>query len=220
MKQIFTLITAAIFFNLTATANSQLSSTLVLNNKKNEVSHISFLPVYGFSIKVTNNDDKVDIWWRTETEVETKTFEIERSSDGINFFSLVVINGAKNSNIPLEYKRTDDNPVNGVNFYRVKETSSTNSISYSAVAKVKMTKDAIVKMYPNPVQERLTIQYNGMNPSLIKIIDGIGRTVKSILPNSINSFVSIDVASLAAGTYTVILFDKETIIQTDRILKR
>lgn len=220
MNRLFTLLVTIVIFNLSAQANNNSSKTLAVSQQTVEPSTKNLLPVYGFTIKATNYNDKVEIWWRTETEVETKTFEVERSSDGIHFTSLVVIDGAKNSNVPLEYKSADDNPSNGLNFYRVKETSSTNVVSYSAIAKVKTSKDAVVKLYPNPVHEKLTIQYDVMQPTQIKIIDLMGRTIKSVQTNKASSFTSIDVNSLAAGTYTVVLYDKETIIQTQRILKQ
>lgn len=71
--------------------------------------------------------------WKTTTEINNDYFTLERSSDATFFSELGTIQGAGNSNTSLHYQFTDNAPLEGVNYYRLKQTDFDGTYSYSNI---------------------------------------------------------------------------------------
>ncbi|MBS1510108.1 MAG: metallophosphoesterase [Bacteroidetes bacterium] len=81
------------------------------------------LPVVVSAFNATLNNNKVQLDWSTEVEQDNKYFTIDRSTDGVNFQLLGNTDGAVNTNTTHWYHLTDLAPAEGVNYYRLSETS-------------------------------------------------------------------------------------------------
>jgi len=66
--------------------------------------------------------EKVLIEWTTASEIKNDYFSIERSTDGINFEVIEVVNGAGNSMEIIDYSTFDLDPLVGMVFYRIRQT--------------------------------------------------------------------------------------------------
>lgn len=67
------------------------------------------------------------------------------------------------------------------------------------------TKEFVDKIYPNPANDIVTIQFNSKNDYILAIIDNSGKLVKyMLLQDSINN---INVSDLIPGNYTFIISD-------------
>lgn len=88
------------------------------------------------------------IRWSTATETNNDHFEIERSTDGINYNLIGTVNGAGNSTHTISYLFLDLNPLASVNYYRLKQidfngdnsTSSIISVDNSCIINLKVIK--------------------------------------------------------------------------------
>ena len=81
------------------------------------------------------------------------------------------------------------------------------------------------KLYPNPANESVRIQMNGLNAILINckltVVDIIGKKVIERNGNSFKaSFTDIEVANLKQGIYIVSLTNGTSTIQTERLIVR
>ena len=94
-------------------------------------------------------------------------------------------------------------------------------ITYDDLSSVKENKMANLKIYPNPIQDNLTIEIveeiDFKNPVNFRLVDLAGRIVldKQILYNR----ESLSTQQLADGVYTAIIFQNETSIYTQKIIK-
>jgi len=149
---------------------------------------IAALPITLISFEVAvNEDNEVKLDWTTATEVNNSFYTIERSTDGINFETVANIDGAGNSNAVLFYTYVDTKPVNGLSFYRLKQTDFNGEFDYSQVrsvrvAEIKKEFKASYKAYPNPIAkgEVLKIGYElekDQTLSLI-IINRTGQVIR------------------------------------------
>jgi hypothetical protein len=59
--------------------------------------------------------------WATSTEINNQYFEILRAGDDANFVIIDKLNGANNSSESRNYTYTDDNPLKGNNYYKLKQ---------------------------------------------------------------------------------------------------
>ncbi len=75
------------------------------------------------SFEVIGHADKVDLKWATRTENVNAVFIIERSRDGKNFEEVTRVSGAGKGNFYMEYFDADYAPLEGVSYYRLKQSN-------------------------------------------------------------------------------------------------
>lgn len=63
----------------------------------------------------------IEIKWRTESEVNSDYFVLEKSEDGVQFHPFIQTKAQGNTSLPTDYIISDNIPVNGVNYYRLTE---------------------------------------------------------------------------------------------------
>lgn len=113
------------------------------------------LPVELLAFTASDKDDYVRLDWTTASEINNDFFTIERSSDMFSFDPLAIVSGSGNSNVLLSYQYDDREPLEGVSYYRLKQTDFDGSFKYSEV--IKMQRSTILSeglnmlVYPNPV---------------------------------------------------------------------
>ena len=169
------------------------------------------LPIVLSSFTAKKDNSIVRIKWSTQAEINNDYFSIERSKDGWNWEELERVKGAGNSNIPLEYKAVDDFPLKGSSYYRLKQTDYNGNFSYSEVKTVQFYQSGIV-IYPNPVNELLTIQQL-CGECWVTIYDNTGRMIN-------NKHTSqIDTQNWSKGVYNIIIFSKNNILYSSKIIK-
>ena len=91
------------------------------------------LPIELVNFTSQCNGNAVQVSWSTATETNNSHFTLQRSDDGINFRDIAVVQGAGNSSQLLNYSFTDEEPVLGTVYYKLKQTdynghSSTTSL--------------------------------------------------------------------------------------------
>jgi Icc-related predicted phosphoesterase len=86
----------------------------------------TFTVVVGSSLSMAVNrydalakNDKALLQWNTSHEVNSDYFTIERSANGIDYETLMVVPGAGNSSLPQRYEFQDSKPLAGSNYYRL-----------------------------------------------------------------------------------------------------
>ena len=100
----------------------------------------STLPIELLRFTAVAKDTYVQIDWLTATEINNDYFNVERSADGLNFNSMSKINGAGNSTEVLSYSSVDERPLDGISYYRLKQTDYDGETSYSNIEAVAFNK--------------------------------------------------------------------------------
>lgn len=88
------------------------------------------LPIELLSFSVNAGTESVLVSWETATETNNDFFTIERSTDVQNWEILGYVDGAGNSNRPLSYSFTDSRPLDGISYYRLKQTDYDGQYEY------------------------------------------------------------------------------------------
>ncbi len=150
--------------------------------------------------------EDVQIDWKTIAEVNSKSMELERSTNGVDWTVIETKAAAGNSTSPIDYDYLDVNPWNGATllYYRLKLIDLTNEFSYSPIRSVEKTivgtdafKEKTVFFHPNPAHDFLTITFPELAEGELLIYDGNGVLQKRIK----EAAAKIDVADLAPGIY-------------------
>lgn len=104
------------------------------------------LPIELLTFDAKLNDQIVDLYWQTALETNNDYFTIERSVDAIHFEELLKIKGAGNSTTTLNYYALDNSPLNGISYYRLKQTDYDGKYEYSKFVSVEFTSSHIKTM--------------------------------------------------------------------------
>lgn len=183
------------------------SSNLILDNlvliRKTVGSVV--LPLSIISVNASLMGNGVQIKWTTANEINISHFIIERSVSGNNWESIFQIN-ATNTNVLHEYSITDNSPVNGISYYRLKSIEEDGKISYSAVQVIRLNNSkSQVNIFPNPSHNEFSFQLSNMiQASDIQQINIFSNTGQLVL--SVNGFQQkVSTSKFAKGMYTVII---------------
>ncbi|MCS6981476.1 MAG: T9SS type A sorting domain-containing protein [Flavobacteriales bacterium] len=177
---------------------------------------VSPLPVSLTSLTATCNNDHILITWTTASELNSKEFVVQRSTDLQNWVFVGAKPGAGNSNQPLSYSLVDPRPEPGVNYYRLLQFDYNNSdpaiygpVSSSCSPTGEPTGENLV-FYPNPSTDWMTVDVvlaEAWDNAELRIMDVTGKLVQLqnvSLKEGFNSF-KVDVSNLAPATYAFVL---------------
>lgn len=157
--------------------------------------------------------------WATATEQDNKGFDVERSMDGrswttIGFVASLAENGK--STMRLDYNFTDSKPLNGRNFYRLKQTDHNAAYTYSEVKMISIDKATTVDIYPNPATDRISLSGLKGNEQIF-IYDASGRLRLQLKAE--NVMVHIPLNNLDQGMYYINITDQEGSTTAYKIMK-
>lgn len=164
----------------------------------------SLLPIELAYFRAKGEDQQVYLEWQTEVEINNAFFEIEHSQNGKDFKAIAYLEGAGTSVRAQKYQFQHKAPVQGINYYRLKQTDFDGAFSYSAIETVKhqTLSNPSVKVYPNPVSERFTITHNSEEEiSEIKLYSVLGQQLVGRWMEAQTSYALP--GNLAAGQYVL-----------------
>jgi|WetSurSiteA1Bulk_404760.scaffolds.fasta_scaffold00523_6 hypothetical protein len=122
------------------------------------------LPVELSLFTATFSKNEINLFWKTETEVDNYGFEIERRIDDKDWNQITFVVGNGNSNSPKEYSFSDkDLFAGGSKFqYRLKQIDNDGSFDYSNVVEVEVVPDQyeLSQNYPNPFNPSTVIEFS------------------------------------------------------------
>lgn len=181
----------------------------------------STLPIFLLNLKANKLNDKVLINWQTTSEINSRSFAVERSNDGVIFTTLNNIAAAGNSTLLTNYLTEDKHPLPGSNFYRIKQVSGDGRFVYSMVVSVTFNpSEGIAVIYPNPAKDAITLQvpYDGSShPIMYKLFNIKGQV---LLANKISNNVTIiPLSNLSPSNYFLKIVDGNQEIKTFKIVK-
>lgn len=167
------------------------------------------LPVTLVSFNATANDalQEVETEWTTSLEINNHYFAIERSEDGMSFTEIGRVTGAGNHTGNLHYQFTDQQPIAGLAYYRLKQVDLDGQYEYSGIVPVTLGNNSNFSVYPNPAEDVLNIAIANPGPEIVcSIFDVSGKKVfeKTFQPNRLSKTESISLPAkqiLAAGIY-------------------
>lgn len=170
--------------------------TLAMNNGTQP------LPVEltSFSAKRINN--LVALNWQTASEFNNDYFQIEKSKDALHWDAIGKISSLGNSTQLRQYQFNDSFPIQGINYYRLKQVDLDGSYTYSNVCNAIFDAQRGITWtaYPNPAGALLSIELSQLTEAInYRITDLFGRVVINGKLNSLKS--TIDIHSIASGTY-------------------
>lgn len=144
--------------------------------------------------------------WATSSEINNEYFTVERSRDGNHWEPILNTPGAGNSQQTLYYTAWDENPMQGMCYYRLKQTDFDGAFEYSHVVAVKINsgEHGTVQAYPNPTTAVLNVVGDELELTDVVVLDIVGKNVT----NQVNfihrgTLMELDLTALPSGTFFI-----------------
>lgn len=184
--------------SLTGISNFNGVWTLAGNN--------SPLPVELLSFTATPEDNqKVICRWTTAIEINNDYYTVERSKDGLSFTDVGVVDGMGTTSVLTNYDFTDAAPLNGLSYYRLRQTDFDGGQHYSNVIPVWINSTTpFINLFPNPTSGEVFVWLGNLETtnSPYQIYDVAGRLVASGQFQA--EFANrLDFASFESGIYSL-----------------
>ncbi|MBN4052386.1 T9SS type A sorting domain-containing protein, partial [Sphingobacteriaceae bacterium AH-315-L07] len=191
------------------------SNFIVTNTALKEFSPFTFgsinsnhpLPIELIDFSAARQDYVVVIKWTTAIEINNDFYTIERSNDGLNFEEIMEVNGAGNSNSKLDYSLTDEYPLDGMSYYRLKQTDYDGKFSYSEMVYVRSNNSEAVigNIYFNNSSNELNVMFEVEDQEMIELscYDMRGKMVVNEMLEAMKgeNEIFIDLESISSGIY-------------------
>jgi uncharacterized repeat protein (TIGR01451 family) len=185
--------TSSIYFDYNDPVQTNVSNTLVIGNN-------STLPLVIESFTARIDADKNVLNWILSENITNGDFYVQRSIDG-TIFTIIAKVKVNSSTITSSNLYTDENPYDGLNFYRIKLETVAGNVFYSEVRKLDNSKNLRTTfLYPNPAVKKITIKGIPPDAIVIDLIASSGSLIKTLAPST-NDTIEVDVSQLPPGEY-------------------
>lgn len=199
-------------------ANTTSSGSVTVNNVS-QYSPFTFgaiannvLPVTLTAFNVQKQNSAVKISWATEQEVNTREFRVERSVNGRDWTVIRTLQAAGNSSNRLHYAILDENPVKGINYYRIAMVDNDQKVSLTGVKTILFNSAYSIMINPNPASDyiNLYIAGNSNQPYQVTVTDMSGKKMMEL--QSTESILKIPATKLSAGVYILRVKDQDNVV--------
>jgi hypothetical protein len=179
----------------------------------------ALLPIELLSFDVKATDMAVEVIWQTASETNNDFFTIQRSADGFAWENIAYVDGAGDSFVSLSYEYIDENPLNGVAYYRLMQTDFNGDFEIFDAMAVEFVSNSTFEMsvYPNPVVDFVTVNTVPDGQNLL-LMNQSGQILFNQVVFEMNTNVNME--NLPAGNYFISLVDANGNKTTQMIIKK
>ena len=175
------------------------------------------LPVNFGKFVGTVQNNNVKLYWNTFSETDNQLFTVYRSADAINY-TIIATQASKGSEAN-SYTVFDNQPYNGVNYYRLtqKDIDGKTTILDNIAVNFSLSEQN-VKIWPNPVVDLLTVDViPGMYHTLV-LSNINGQKLHEFILKKTQNSAQLNLAAYPKGVYIVQL-KGENSTQSVKVLK-
>ncbi len=167
------------------------------------------LPVKISAFNAQRADNKVNLNWVSEIEINSDRYVIQRKlANEADFKDIATVASANASN-GSKYNYVDFNSSNGISQYRLKMIDLDAKFEYSPIKTVKGAGSTVeFTVYPNPSYGAAKVQVTDVQEGMkVQLIDNTGRILRNINMKTSNT---VDINGLQNGMYILRVTNEET----------
>ena len=169
----------------------------------------------------------VELNWTTSTETINDRFVIERAGEDLIFEEIGTIKGAGNSIQPIHYQFTDEEPLNGTNYYRLRQVDfdGEEEVHGTLIVEVTSTRSGPqdLTIYPVPAADQTTLTFNSGTDGFVQtyIYDMSGKTILSEQSEVVEgeNRIELDLSILDTDGVYILAMEKEGKLVQQRFVK-
>lgn len=193
----------------TATPSSLNCNTFALviegpgiSNRSINMALTTALPVELVEFKAVPEDLHIKLDWSTASELNNSHFEVERSTDGINWAKIARVDASTETSAINNYTYSDQSAANGINYYRLKQVDKDGKTTVYNTLVAVMNNSVSFEVFPNPATTQFSISGENIENANVQIIDAMGKSVE-ILGTIESGKITYSTETLNSGIYFV-----------------
>jgi hypothetical protein len=171
------------------------------------------LPVTLVRFEAKADEKTALLTWSTTAESNSDRFEVERSLNGKQWEKIGAVNAQGESAGKIDYTFSDLTPAGADNYYRLKMIDKDLTFTYSGIRSVSFDSPLSLALYPNPVQDVLTLQTDHSKVKTVTVTNLSGRKVYSA-----GTAKPIDVKRLPNGVYVVSVTYTDNTVKSQKVV--
>ena len=148
------------------------------------------------------NDGFIEIKWSTFTENNNAYFELQKSDNGIDFYTIEIINGAVISTEELNYSFFDYRINSNTTYYKLIMVNTDGTISDEKiiVSHCDLNENLI---YPNPFDDEIKVVLSNtkFKTLSLKLLNNLGQVVFENSITKESNEITLDLPELVYGIY-------------------
>lgn len=152
-------------------------------------------------VSVVRDQKVVDLSWVSTQEENLDRYEVQRSTEGVTFTTINQLPAAGNTNRVQTYSLTDETPLLGQSYYRLRMVDFDGTVTFSDVRSV-MLRDLAerVVVYPNPLPQgqALKVSLQDDQEYTLEIFTSTGQRVGTY---PVSGEATLSLPKLPAGVY-------------------
>ena len=169
------------------------------------------LPVNLRSMLVAKDGESNKVQWKTDRETGFAYFEVQRSENGTNFYTIGTVQASKTGDAVKDYSFTDNAPL-AANYYRLRMIDQKGQFTYSPVVKMIQTNKRFT-ISPNPATNIVSVTGLDGSAATIQLIDINGKLLEQIKTTGLQH--SFYLTKYPKGTYHIkVSTTKESFTET------
>lgn len=146
--------------------------------------------------------------WQTTQETNNDYFNVQRSGDAVNFVEIGIV---RSKSVPENgvyfYQFIDEQPLNEINYYRLKQVDIDGTTAFSKIIAITAEKpDTELVLFPNPSENYVLIRNMPENAKIrVSSVAGVQVYEQSCQQCGVQK---IDISHFIPGTYFVKVTDE------------
>lgn len=174
--------------------------------------YLGSLPVSWLQVRGTLNEKSQALITWVVNEAEVKYYEIEKSTDGVIYSPVIIINSRGNGENSYQYEA---GTLTKLCYFRIKQTDIDGKFTYSTVIKLNAPEIYRITVYPQPAKDvvNITVNSNLLN-TRVQLVDIKGISLQSFRITNTN--FTLNLSGYTNGVYML----KCENGQTEKIVKQ
>lgn len=164
------------------------------------------LPVTWLNFQAINQGGNVKLLWSIAHEMNNRYFDVEFSTDGINYHTIGSLPSGGNSSVVTDYVFNHPVSQSGKVYYRIRQVDFDGRSSYSNIVTLFINGNdrAVPALYPVPARNDITVHFG--RPVINTVIEVMSSDMKPVFTEKVATAVltkTINTANWAAGAYVI-----------------
>jgi hypothetical protein len=173
---------------------------------------LTILPIDLLSFNAAYNSygNVVDLNWSTASETDNKLFTVQKSTDGKDWSDVISVPGAGNSTENHYYDAVDENPTEGITYYRLMQTDNNGMYKFSNPITINVaiqTKNIVLA--PSPAGNYTEVTFNSplQGNAILSVYDWTGKLLENEQVNMSSKTTSarLNLSNYSNGMYFVVV---------------
>jgi len=192
---------------ITLGPNRDTNFGLLRVNATSTSSTASILPISLTHFSATPKANRIELNWATASEQNNDYMAVEKSAEGRRWEELGRVAGAGTTTLPQSYTLSDDKPLPGLNYYRLRQVDYDGRFEYHKTIAVDFNGGLSggLHLFPSPAKDHLnvTLPAAAQQDSELWLLDAQGRVLQRRVVPQGGAQAVFEVSALPEGVYFV-----------------